>query len=149
MAAKVMLRQARDNPHSGELATGDIVIEALIAIGIPLKDLEKVLSRRTAAPRRFGGQLERRLKDPDRDVDRARPPQLGVSEDSLPRFSLHSVHKCNAERWIRLHKVKPKSPIKGVVDYILQELVKAVSPGSITKVRAYEHEEEFLISFTW
>lgn len=150
MAAKVMLRQARDNPHSGELATGDIVIEALIAIGIPLKDLEKVLGRRNGRSEElWWDKLERRLKDPDRDVDRARPPQLGVSEDSLPRFSLDSVHRYNAERWIRLHKVKPKSPIKGVVDYILQELVKAVAPGSITKVRSYEHEEKFLISFAY
>ncbi len=145
MAAKVMLRQARANPYSGELATGDMVIEALIATGIPRDRLEQALGRQSGSSEaHWWGKLESRLKDPDEVVIRDKRNE--APERLLPRFSLQ--HNGGQERMIRLHNVAPNSPIKGVIDYILQGLVKADSPESGTKVRALEFEEKFLISFS-
>jgi hypothetical protein len=150
MAAKVMLRPARANPYSGELATGDLVIEALIGTGIPLDALEQVLGRSRVegtSEAHWWWKFERRLEDPDGKVDRAKPPRLGAPENALLRFSLHRVDDYNRKREIRLHNVAPKSPIKGVMRYILQELVNALYPQSLTKIRTYERQGKFLISF--
>jgi hypothetical protein len=97
-------------------------------------------------------KFERRLEDPDGTVDRVRPPRLGAPENGGLRFSLHSVIKDDRKREIRLqeirlHNVAPKSPIKGVMRYILQELVIALYPQSLTKIRTYEYQGKFLISF--
>jgi hypothetical protein len=148
MAAKVMLRQARAYPDSGELATGDIVIEALIAAGISPKLLAKAIGRRKGSSEaHWWGKFEHRLDDPDDEVDRAKRPRLGTPEHALPRFSLHHIVRRNYKREIRLHNVAPESPIRQVIGYILQGLVEAIYPGRLTEVRTDEREEKFLISF--
>lgn len=150
MAAKVMLRPARSNPYLGELATGDLVIEALIGTGIAPGRLEQVLGRSRVegtSEVHWWWKLERRLEDPVGGLDHAKPPRLGAPEHALPRFSLHRADDYNNKREIRLHNVTPKSPIKRVMGYILEGLVKAIYPESFTKVRTYEREGKFLISF--
>jgi hypothetical protein len=151
MAAKVMLRPARDNPYSGELATGDLVIEALIDAGIPLDRLGQVLGRSRVegtSEAHWWWKFERRLENPDGKLDRAKPPRLGAPANGLPRFSLHRDIGDNRKREIRLHNVAPKSPIERVMGYILRELVKALYPQCHTKIWTDEREGKFLISFS-
>src|SRR5262245_52369475 len=149
MAAKVMLRPARANLYLGELAAGDLVIEALIGARIPPDRLEQMLGRsggEGTSEAHWWSKFERRLEDPNGKVDRVRPPRLGAPENALPRFSLHRVVFRNREREIRLHNVAPKSPIKRVMGYILQELVKALYSQCLTKIRTDESQGKLLNS---
>jgi hypothetical protein len=148
MAAKVMLRKARSDPYSGELDIGDVVIEALIAEGITLNHLTGVLGRTTGVSEaHWWGKFERRLADPHGVVKRASPLLIDDAiQRPLPRFSLQ--YGDEKERIVRVHQLKPSSPIKKELVYILQELATALNPANETEVRALEFEERLLISFT-
>jgi hypothetical protein len=140
MAAKVMLRQARLNPISGELPAADLVIEALLDTKIPLDRLEKALGRKkggqfvSSAEARWWSALERRLAPPPipaplyiakQQINGRTARALGQASPPLPipRFSLE--HGERKEQRIELHGVDPESPLVNVILFCLAKLADA------------------------
>ena len=153
MAAKVMLRQARANSYSGELAAGDLVIEALVAAWIPIEDLADAIGRLgpdDGSEALWWDKLERRRLEPqpknwDEAVNRAKRTKR-TGKSALPRFSLDTI----GAKWrvVRVHNVTPDSPINSEITYMLQGLVEAVFPGSLTEVGASRSGGTLRVSFS-